>query len=124
MKPSATRTSREETDVSVDGVDYCVAYALTVAWSRERYGADADGNRGVMQTFLDTTITLAQVDRYDEDAMTPLPLDALDPPLRRAIEAQLTTRTVDAAYAAGQDADAEADAAYDDYIDRKMEEER
>ena len=114
MRQPSTRTSTEETDLEIDGVDYCVTYTRTVEWSRERYGADADGNRGMLTTFTDVDITLTNVDRYDEDGMTTLPLADLDPALRDAIAEKLAARPLD-------DGD-DADAAFDAYMDRLMDE--
>jgi hypothetical protein len=54
-----TRNRREAFDTQLDGCDVNIEFTRTTTYSRENYGADADGNRGVMMTMLDE-------DRADE----------------------------------------------------------
>ena len=107
---------RDEQDISVEGVDYCVEFRVGLEATRERYGSDADGRRGELRTFVDADATLLKVQRYDEDGMTDLPIETLDPALRT----QLTEKALD--LADPRVLDDEDDAAYDDYCDRLRDE--
>jgi hypothetical protein len=35
-------------------LDVCIGFMRTTVWDRENYGADADGNRGMMMDFVDS----------------------------------------------------------------------
>lgn len=122
MKPTTT-THDDEQDVSVDGVDYCVSFRLVTAHSRENYGADADGRRGVLMDFREPHATLTKVERYDDAGMTDIPLDQVEPALHHAILAKLeeVERAIEAEWPYGHDEDDAADAAYDLAADRKKE---
>jgi hypothetical protein len=50
-----------EHDVAVNGEDFCIGFRIGFDWYRENYGADADGRRGEMRTFVEA------------DAMTTVP---------------------------------------------------
>ena len=53
-----------EFDATLDGHDVLITFERTSTWSYENYGADADGNRGMMMLTLD-------VDDYADITVTP-----------------------------------------------------
>jgi hypothetical protein len=121
-----TRTTihEDEQDVTVEGVDYCVGFRLVTEHSAERYGADADGNRGVLRDYREPHATLTKVERYDDAGMIELPLGEIPAPLQHAILAKLeeVERAVEAEWPYRDDD--EADAAYDEACDRRRDEDR
>jgi hypothetical protein len=76
-----------DTELALDddtNLDVCIGFMRTTIWGRENYGADADGNRGMMMDIVDsddyTCITVEWQDagdKGDEPIKYKFPADAL-----------------------------------------------
>jgi hypothetical protein len=71
------RTHREHADESFDlelpgGRDVTVEFVRTLEWHRENYGADADGNRGVMTSMVDSDEASRVTVDFGDGVLVPL----------------------------------------------------
>lgn len=48
------QSTRVGFDATINGFDISIEFTRTTAWSWENYGADADGNRGMMMQSIDS----------------------------------------------------------------------
>ena len=79
---SGSHERKMQADIEIGDDYYDVTFNRVTTYHTENYGADADGNRGVLTTFID--------DDYAEDIFAnDKPIEDLAPDLRKKIEEAL-----------------------------------
>jgi hypothetical protein len=68
--------TRVEFDAVINGVDVCISFTRTSVFGRENYGADADGNRGMMINTIDadeyTQVSVEWEDEHGRERTFPM----------------------------------------------------
>jgi hypothetical protein len=72
-----------QVDIDIDETCYDVTFNRVSAFVRENYGADADGNRGEMRTFIDE-------DRAEDIYVDGVPIKELPADLQSKIESKVS----------------------------------